>query len=108
MEYVLLYYIRFRFGNPISVGIYGQAAYETSNYIFEVVKQSPGDYTSYVRITDKVPEVELYEHEPQINPDNSYEQKNDAKVKSKKKTDNVSSKINGIFSLLEVFQLIFL
>lgn len=35
-------------------------------------------------------------------------QKSGMKIKNRKKTDKIASKISGIFSLMEVFQLIFL
>lgn len=94
----------YRFGSPISIGIYGHSAYETSTFILEVLKKSPSDINSFVKITDEV--NENVSGEKPI--DNESDQKSGTKVKNKKKGDKITSKISGFFSLMEVFQLIFL
>lgn len=95
---------KFRFGSPISIGIYGHPAFERSTFILEVVKQS-SEITSYATITDEVPE--FIESKYPVTGGNSNLLKNTVKLKNKK-MEKMSNKLSGIFSLLEVFQLIFL
>lgn len=103
----MLKFYCFRFGSPISVGIYGHPAYEASTFTLEVLKLSDSDVTSYVTITDEVLETGMLE--------NKFKQYHDTngknaelKPNNKKKMKKMSNKLSGIFSLLEVFQLIFL
>lgn len=102
---LFLLFIFCRFGSPISIGIYGHPAYEMSIFVLEVLKKSPNDINSSVKITDEVPENVMYETKQT---DNNSGQKTGTKVKNKKKVDRMATKISGIFSLMEVFQLIFL
>lgn len=95
-----------RFGSPISIGIYGHPAYEMSIFVLEVLKKSPNDINSVVKITDEVPENVMFETKQ--TDDNNSGQKTGTKIKNKKKVDKMAAKISGIFSLMEVFQLIFL
>lgn len=95
-----------RFGSPISIGIYGHPAYETSTFVLEVLRNSPNDVGSFVKITDEVPENVMFENKQFDATDSG--QKSGTKVKNKKKADKIANKISGIFSLMEVFQLIFL
>lgn len=89
------------------MGIYGHAAYETNVFTLNVLKKLPSDITSYATISDEIPEIEIFE--PKVKQLNeNLNQKNDAKIKIKKKTEKMSSNLSGIFSLLEIFQLIFL
>lgn len=100
-------YLFYRYGSPIAVGIYGHPAYDKSTFILEVLKSSSNNIKTLVTITDEVPERLVFENNHKENGD-SIGQKSGAKVKYKKKNDKISNKLSGIFSLLEVFQLIFL
>lgn len=91
------------------MGIYGHPAHETSSFIFEVLKNSPGDIHAFSTITDEIPEMEKSGDKiDDFNDHSNAQTKTGAKIKNKKKGDKFSSKLSGIFSLLELFQLMFL
>lgn len=99
--------IFFRFDSPISVGIYGHPAYERSIFQLDILKQS-NEIPSYATITSEVPEIELSDLKYKVIEDKGDIQKNNVKLKHKKVVEKMSNKHSVIFSLLEVFQLIFL
>lgn len=72
----------------------------------EILKQSE-DIASHVTVTDELPNMEFTENKYSRTADNSDIKKNGAKL-NKKKIEKISSKLSGIFSIFEVFQLIFL
>lgn len=96
-----------RFGSPIAVGIYGHAAYELSSFILEVRQQTPYDILSSVDITEEILENDMLQNVQEKNGNNN-RLKSGTKVKNNRKTDKLANNLSGIFSLLEIFQLIFL
>lgn len=95
------------FGSPIAVGIYGHPSYEISTFTLEIYKKiSVSDTGSLLLITDEMPEdEELKDKKTSITEPGP---RRYIKTKVKKKSEKVSNKLGGIFSLFEIFQLIFL
>ncbi|XP_018577448.1 UPF0669 protein C6orf120 homolog isoform X2 [Anoplophora glabripennis] len=95
------------FKSPISVGIFGHSAYDESSYTLEIFKNpmEDGEQVSSFLIIEEgnkegVPEIKVIPKDDKG--------KLSIKSKTKKKLQNVSAKVSGIFSLFEIIELIFL
>lgn len=89
------------------MGIFGHSAYEENSYTLEVFKNPMEDSEqvgSFLIIEEGnkegVPEIKVIPKDDKG--------KFSIKSKTKKKLQNVSAKVSGIFSLFEIIELIFL
>ncbi|KAG5896896.1 hypothetical protein JTB14_033534 [Gonioctena quinquepunctata] len=89
------------FESPISVGIYGHPAYESSSFLLEIFGLSEEGENSFV-IIDDVP------HRKSSNGANQGTKIKPKPRLGKKIVQSYSHKIGGLFSLFEIIQLIFL